>query len=117
MKSRRQLKVCSSILIKQVNIIFLNLVANALEVIPRTLAQNCGAEVIRVITDLRAKHADSTDSNKIFYGVNGLTGKVENMRDLNVWDTLAVKKQTLKTSVEVNIFFYFLVSLYDFKNR
>ena len=78
-------------------------VANALEVIPRTLSQNCGAEVVRVITDLRAKHADTTDKNHIYYGVNGTTGKVENMKELNVWDTLAVKRQTLKTSVEVYI--------------
>jgi T-complex protein 1 subunit gamma len=76
-------------------------VANALEVIPRTLSQNCGAEVVRVITDLRAKHADNTDKNNMYFGVNGLTGKIESMKDLNVWDTLAVKRQTLKTSVEV----------------
>lgn len=76
-------------------------VANSLEVIPRTLSQNCGADVVRVITDLRAKHADSSDKNKIYYGVNGQTGKVENMKEINVWDTLAVKRQTLKTSVEV----------------
>merc|ERR1719310_1045011 len=32
-------------------------VASALEVIPRTLAQNAGVEVVRVITDLRSRHA------------------------------------------------------------
>jgi len=80
-------------------------VAQALETIPRTLSQNCGADVVRVITDLRAKHADSKDPNHIYYGVNGNTGKVSNMKDLQVWDTLSVKKQTLKTSVEVNSFF------------
>ena len=31
--------------------------ASALEVIPRTLAQNCGADVVRTMTELRAKHA------------------------------------------------------------
>lgn len=72
-----------------------------MEVIPRTLSQNCGAEVVRVITDLRAKHADLTDENHNLYGVNGITGKVENVKNINVWDTLSVKKQTLKTSVEV----------------
>jgi len=75
-------------------------VAMALEVIPRTLSQNCGADVVRVITDLRARHADTSDKTNIYYGINGLTGKIENMKTLNVWDTLAVKKQTLKTSVE-----------------
>ena len=75
--------------------------ATALEVIPRTLSQNCGADVVRVITDLRAKHADTSDKNHIYYGVNGQSGKVENMKDLKVWDTLAVKRQTMKTAVEV----------------
>merc|ERR1740123_2901052 len=32
--------------------------ANSLEVIPRTLAQNCGANTIRTLTTLRAKHAE-----------------------------------------------------------
>ncbi len=91
-------------------------VASALEVIPRTLSQNCGADVVRVITDLRAKHADTTDKNHVDYGVNGLTGNVESMKELNVWDTLAVKRQTLKTSVEVRLVFY-LVRLHDIENR
>jgi T-complex protein 1 subunit gamma len=93
-------------------------VASALEVIPRTLSQNCGAEVVRVITDLRAKHADTSDENHIYYGINGVTGRVDNMKNLNIWDTLSVKKQTLKTAVEVkyNLLIY-LVCLYDFKNR
>lgn len=71
-----------------------------MEVIPRTLAQNCGGEVVRVITELRAKHSNTEDTEKKYYGVNGITGKVENMKTLNVWDTLSVKKQTLKTAVE-----------------
>lgn len=28
-------------------------IANALEVIPRILAQNCGAKIVRVLTELR----------------------------------------------------------------
>lgn len=35
-------------------------VAQALEIIPRTLAQNCGANTIRTLTALRAKHASSS---------------------------------------------------------
>lgn len=31
--------------------------AYSLEVIPRILAQNCGADIVRVLTELRAKHA------------------------------------------------------------
>jgi T-complex protein 1 subunit gamma len=75
-------------------------VARALEVIPRTLSHNCGAEVLRVITELRGKHADTSDKIHLNFGINGQTGTVDNMKTLNVWDTLSVKKQTLKTAVE-----------------
>lgn len=75
-------------------------VSSALEIIPKTLTQNCGADVIRTITDLRAKHNDMTLENRVYIGINGNTGKVEDMSKINVWDTLGVKKQTLKTSIE-----------------
>ena len=47
-------------------------IATALEIIPRTLAQNCGANVIRTMTMLSAKHAEGHTT----CGINGLTGKV-----------------------------------------
>jgi T-complex protein 1 subunit gamma len=47
-------------------------IATALEIIPRTLAQNCGANVIRTMTMLSAKHAEGHTT----FGINGLTGKV-----------------------------------------
>ncbi|KAL3150294.1 T-complex protein 1 subunit gamma [Trebouxia sp. C0010 RCD-2024] len=72
-------------------------VGTALEVIPRTLAQNCGANVIRTLTKLRAKHADSTDCT---FGLNGNTGEIVDMKELGVWEPYAVKVQTIKTSVE-----------------
>merc|ERR1719234_2351954 len=74
--------------------------ANALEVIPRTLAQNCGANTIRTLTTLRAKHAEGDKST---WGINGLTGKLEDMRDLGIFEPLAVKLQTYKTAVETAI--------------
>ena len=75
-------------------------VAQSLEIIPKTLSQNCGADVIRVITDLRAKHNETENENRMYWGINGNTGKVQNMKELNVFDTLSVKTQTLKTSIE-----------------
>jgi T-complex protein 1 subunit gamma len=44
-------------------------VADAMEVIPRTLAQNAGGNAIRVLTELRAKHAGSVLGS----GSNGAT--------------------------------------------
>ena len=72
-------------------------IGNALEVIPRTLAQNCGANVIRVLTDLRTKHLEADGYN---YGVNGTTGEMVDMNKLGIWEPYCVKSQTLKTAIE-----------------
>merc|ERR1712003_222607 len=74
--------------------------ASALEVIPRTLAQNCGANTIRTLTTLRAKHAEGNNST---FGVNGLSGKIEDMKQLGIYEPLAVKLQVYKTAVETAI--------------
>lgn len=73
--------------------------ASALEVIPRTLAQNCGADVVRVLTELRARHAPS-DGSGVFWGIDGKTGKIANMKELEIWDPVSVKQQTMKTAIE-----------------
>ena len=86
----------------------------ALEAIPRTLASNCGANVIRTITDLRARHAeaaagaatsggggkagDSAAAACCPAGVDGTTGKIVDARAAGVWEPLAVKEATLKTA-------------------
>lgn len=71
-------------------------VSEAMEVIPRTLVQNCGASPIRVLTELRAKHAEG----KHTFGINGDTGKVVDMKEYGVWEPTAVKLQSIKTAVE-----------------
>ena len=74
-------------------------VVQALEVIPRTLAQNCGANVIRTLTALRAKHA----AGEVTWGINGETGEVVDMKKLKIWEPLTVKLQTYKTAIETAI--------------
>lgn len=83
--------------------------ADALEVIPRTLAQNCGVSVIRTITQLRAKHAAAYDTVKnvdeemkiqCTWGINGETGQIVDMNEYGIWDPLTVKAQTIKTAIE-----------------
>jgi T-complex protein 1 subunit gamma len=76
-------------------------VAVAFEVIPRTLIQNCGQSPMRVLTELRSIH--SSDPSKSSIGINGMTGEIANMEDLNVWDSLAVKEQAYKTAIECAI--------------
>ncbi|OQR83875.1 T-complex protein 1 subunit gamma [Achlya hypogyna] len=71
-------------------------VAEALEVIPRTLLQNCGASVVRVMTALRAKVAEANGG----YAVDGVKGAVVTSEELGVWEPYQVKTQTIKTAVE-----------------
>lgn len=72
-------------------------IALALEVIPRSLASNCGADVVRLVTDLRARHNDKA---AFYWGVDGIKGKIEDIRELKIIEPAAVKVQALKTSVE-----------------
>jgi T-complex protein 1 subunit gamma len=72
-------------------------IANALEVIPRTLAQNCGANVIRLMTELRTKHLQANGSH---WGVDGVQGTAVDMNKLGIWEPFCVKTQTLKTAIE-----------------
>jgi len=71
-------------------------VAEAMEVIPRTLIQNAGSSPIRVLTQLRAKHAEGQYS----WGVDGDAGKIVDMKEYRVWEPQAVKMQSLKTAIE-----------------
>ncbi|KAL0639281.1 T-complex protein 1 subunit gamma [Maublancomyces gigas] len=71
-------------------------VAEAMEVIPRTLIQNCGASPIRVLTLLRAKHAQK----EYTFGIDGEAGKVVDMKDYGIWEPEAVKLQSIKTAIE-----------------
>lgn len=79
-------------------------VAQALEIIPRTLAQNCGANTIRTLTALRAKHASHpVDSGVCTWGIDGETGEIVDMNVRGIWEPLSVKMQVYKTAVETAI--------------
>ncbi|CAN6671241.1 T-complex protein 1 subunit gamma [Trichomonascus vanleenenianus] len=71
-------------------------VADAMEVIPRTLVQNCGGNAVRVLTQLRAKHAEGLHT----YGIDGENGKVVDMNEYGVWEPEAIKLQSIKTAIE-----------------
>jgi T-complex protein 1 subunit gamma len=72
-------------------------VADAMEVIPRTLIENSGSSPIRILTQLRAKHAEGKHS----FGVDGDTGAVmDNKSDEGIWEPMQVKMQSIKTAVE-----------------
>ena len=83
-------------------------VGEAMEVIPRTLAQNCGVSVIRTITQLRAKHAAHHDERAAGgeagkpcnWGIDGKTGDLVDMDELGIWEPFSVKRQTIVTAIE-----------------
>ncbi|KAF2792693.1 T-complex protein 1 subunit gamma [Melanomma pulvis-pyrius CBS 109.77] len=78
-------------------------VAEAMEVIPRTLIQNSGNSPIKVLTQLRAKHAEGSEDGKhsgSSWGIDGDTGKIVDMKTYGVWEPLAVKEQSVKTAIE-----------------
>jgi thermosome len=71
--------------------------ANAVEVIPKTLAENAGLEAIDIIVDLRAAHEKPDGQN---YGVNVFTGKIDNALNRGVIEPLVVKEQAIKSATE-----------------
>ncbi|WXG43418.1 MAG: thermosome subunit beta [Promethearchaeati archaeon SRVP18_Atabeyarchaeia-1] len=72
--------------------------ANATEVIPRTLAENAGFDVLEVMGELRKRH----DKGEKWAGVNvlGEQDKIADMEELNVLEPLRVKLQSLKSATE-----------------
>jgi len=73
-------------------------VAAAFEVIPRVLAMNCGVNVVRVMTELRSKHAKAGEGVNI--GIDAEKGVVVDVRDVGVMDTFVVKQQCFKSAIE-----------------
>lgn len=80
-------------------------ISQALEIIPRTLAQNCGANTIRTLTALRAKHASHTNNSApCTWGIDGETGELVEQKDnVGIWEPLSVKLQVYKTAVETAV--------------
>jgi len=70
---------------------------NALEVIPRVIAENAGADPIDALAELRALH--SKEGGK-YYGIDGLTGKPANLFEQGVLEPASVKLQVLTAATE-----------------
>jgi len=71
--------------------------AEALEVIPRTLAENSGLDAIEILAELKAEH----EKGKKDYGIEVFEGKIKNMVEVGVVEPLRVKTQALKSATEV----------------
>jgi len=73
--------------------------SDALEVIPKTLAENGGLDPIDTLTDLKARH----DDDKPEAGLDVFTGKTANMWKLGVVEPLKVKTQAIQSASEAAI--------------
>lgn len=70
--------------------------AKAMEVVPRTLAENAGLDPIDILVELRSKHGAGQKD----VGVDVLDGKVGDLNEKAVWEPVMVKKQAVKSASE-----------------
>merc|ERR1711904_246667 len=59
-------------------------------------AQNAGVEVVRVVTELRSRHAQGD----VMMGIDGETGKLINTKEAGILDSYAVKQRVIRASIE-----------------
>ena len=71
--------------------------AEALESIPRALAENAGMDVIDTIVALRNKHKEANGKT---IGVDVIAGKVGDLKPLGVFEPAKVKKQAIGSATE-----------------
>jgi thermosome len=68
----------------------------AMEIVPLTLGENAGLDPIDFLLELRTRH----EKGEKWAGIDVFEGKIKDMKDLEVYEPLAVKKQTIKSANE-----------------
>jgi len=68
----------------------------AMEIVPLTLSENAGLDPINIQLELRARH----EKGEQWAGVEVYEGKIKDMKKLEVYEPLNVKKQTIKSAAE-----------------
>ena len=76
--------------------------AAALEVIPRTLAENAGLDPIDVVLDLSAAQ-NSDEENGPWIGLDAMTGSRSRMDEMGILDPLFVTRHSISGSTEAAI--------------
>ena len=76
----------------------INAFAEALEIIPKTLAETAGMDPIDTLVGLRARHKGKEGK---YLGVNVYDSKIDDMRKLNVVEPLRIKTQAISSASEV----------------
>ncbi len=73
--------------------------AEALETVPRTLAENAGLDPIDILIELRQSHK----SGKKFAGVNVHGGKVDDMKGLHIVEPIRVGRQAIESATDAAV--------------
>lgn len=73
--------------------------ADAVDIVPRTLAENAGLDPIDILTELRAAH----DKKIKWAGINVFTGKVMDAWQKGVVEPLKIKTQAVSSAAEVAV--------------
>jgi len=71
--------------------------ADAIEIVPKTLAENAGHDPLDIIVQLRERHAKP---DGVWHGVDVFEGKVADMLERGVLEPLRVKKQAIRSASE-----------------
>jgi thermosome len=76
-----------------------NAFANALEIIPRTLAENAGLDPIDKLVEMTSQHKDG----KVHAGLNVFTGDIVDMWEAGIVEPLRVKTQAISSAAEAAV--------------
>jgi len=71
--------------------------AEALEIIPHTLAENAGLDAMGIMTKLRKSHKET----ECWLGINVFTGEIQDAFEMGVIEPLRIKTQALSSATEV----------------
>jgi len=72
--------------------------ADALEVVPIALAENCGLDAIKILTEIKARQVAEDNSA---LGVNCYENSAGNMKELSVIETLHSKKSQIQLATQL----------------
>ena len=74
----------------------INAFANAMEIIPKTLAENAGLDSIDMLVEMRTRH----EKGDVTSGIDVFKGTISDMNSLNVIEPLKIKTQAISSAAE-----------------
>lgn len=75
----------------------INAFAEALEVIPRTLAESTGKDAVELLVSIKSKH----EAGEVTYGIDVFKGAPNDMKKLGVVEPTKIKVQAISSAAEV----------------